>query len=204
MVHRQPILVPPLSALYRDAQRPLLLDLGSGRGAYLADLAAHGARNVLGVELRRSVVDAPAHEATSAASALLYANVLHAAHRSAILTRVAQAARFDAVLCLFPDPFFKAGHRSRRVFGAPLLDALVEFVPARFAFDIVFKSDVLELFLEARQLVADRPRHFRLLEPPAEKVALDDILGATLTTREQQVKRHNIQIFQFVATRRPA
>lgn len=196
--------MPPLTSLFHDVQRPLLLDLGSGRGAYLADLAAHGARNVLGVELRRNVVDAPAHAAMSPVSALVYANLLHEPNVHSILSRVAESSRFDAVLCLFPDPFFKTGHRRRRVFGAPLLDALVELVPARFAYDIVFKSDVLELFLEARQLIADRPRQFRLLERPAEKVALDDILGPTLTTREQQVLRHNIPIFQFVATRRPA
>lgn len=199
IVHKQSIEIPPLSHLFADVNRPLLVDLGCARGSYHAQLAEHGARNVLGVELRRNIVDdatSNVNALSSSCTAILYANLLHDAHRDAIFAQIADAPHLDAILCLFPDPFFKHGHRRRRVFAAPLLDAM----PMR-PFHLVFKSDVLELFLEAQQLVAERPRQFEILAPPAKDDAIARILGQTLTPREQYVVRHHVPVFCFVARR---
>jgi tRNA (guanine-N7-)-methyltransferase len=194
ITHKQPIEIPPLSHLFADVNRPLLVDLGCARGNYHSQLAEHGACNVLGVELRRNIVDDAS--VSTPCTAILYANLLHDAHRDAIFARIADAPHLDAILCLFPDPFFKHGHRRRRVFAAPLLDAM----PMR-PFHLVFKSDVLELFLEARQLVAERPHQFEILAPPDKDNAIDRILGQTLTSREKFVIQNHMPVFSFVARR---
>ena len=64
--YQQPRPLPPPTALFPNPERPLHLDIGCARGRFLLALAqAEPHRNYLGVEIRRSLVDAAEAERQS-------------------------------------------------------------------------------------------------------------------------------------------
>jgi tRNA (guanine-N7-)-methyltransferase len=198
--HQQPIPLPLLT--FERAERPLILDVGCGRGAYLREVALRhsDSHNVLGIDIRRQAIDSAIASLQSTANAnALYANVLCDQHLSALMQLI--APRLDVALVLFPDPMFKSRHRKRRAFGDAVLAA---FAAAPRNVTIVFKSDVEDVYLDARQMLLEHSADWTVLDESAALAETLRWLGPIRTTRETLVHSYSGQVFRFVATRRRA
>lgn len=197
--HQGSLTLPSIGSLFADPNRPVLLDLGCARGAYLPELATRHAatHNVLGIDIRAGAIESAVTAVAGLSNAAaVYCNVLSAPHLAALMALV--GARLDVALVLFPDPMFKPRHQKRRAFGPAFLEA-VRATPLR---TVVFKSDVESVFDGAREMVLERPDDWRLQAEPDAVAETLRWLGTTKTTRELLVLEHSEPIFRFVATRR--
>ena len=110
-----------LVALFeRDA--PIEVDLGCGDGAFLTALArGFPERNFLGVERMMGRVRSTARKIGDAAlpnARVLQADILHA------VQHLLPPASIDVFYLMFPDPWPKRRHESRRTFNAVFLRAV--------------------------------------------------------------------------------
>ena len=106
---------PPISwpSVFGD-DRPVELEVGSGKGLFLANAAtARPDRNFLGVEMARKYAMKAAERL--AKNRLDNARMLPGDAR-AFLHRYVPPASLHAVHIYFPDPWWKKRHRKRRVF----------------------------------------------------------------------------------------
>ncbi len=108
------------SIFQREA--PLEVDLGCGDGAFLTQLArAHPERDFLGVERLIGRIRGTARRIGDAAlpnARILQADILH------VTQRLLPPASADVCYLMFPDPWPKRRHASRRTFSASFLAAV--------------------------------------------------------------------------------
>src|SRR5262245_66388009 len=97
---------------------PVELEIGSGKGLFLANAAAARPRhNFLGVEMSRKY----AQRAIERVAGLRRINVrVVVGDARQFVARFVPTSSLRAVHVYFPDPGWKARHKKRRVFGAPL------------------------------------------------------------------------------------
>ena len=144
-------MTPPLdtTALF-GREAPLELEMGSGKGLFLsAAAAARPERNFLGVELA-------AKYAAHCASRLVRKGLTNAAMVSGDGLRLFHEfiadASVDDVHVYFPDPWWKARHRKRRVLNEPFLaDVLRVLKPGG---RMHFWTDVQEYYESTLELMA--------------------------------------------------
>jgi len=140
-VHQLPRPLPAPEALFAHPERPLHLDIGSARGSFLLAMArAEPECNLLGVEIRRPLVEAA--EAERLAAGLTNLRYLFCNANVSLPDWL--AALPEGLLALvtiqFPDPWFKKKHHKRRVLQPALLRALAAaLAPGRQLF---LQSDV--------------------------------------------------------------
>lgn len=151
---------PDWQAIYAQADRPLHLDIGCGRGRFLLDLAQQQPdSNHLGLEIREPLVE----QANEWRSELGLSN-LHYLFCNAnnslrpLLTSLPQGV-LQTVTIQFPDPWFKRRHQKRRVVQPELVNDLAEFlVPGGMVF---VQSDVEEVAAEMRDRFDEHPAFIR-------------------------------------------
>ena len=147
-------LEPPLSwpAVFGDA-KPVELEVGSGKGLFLANAAAADpGHNFLGIELARKYAGKAAERL--AKRDLPNAKVLPGDAR-VFLNRFVPPASLRAVHIYFPDPWWKKRHRKRRVFCEPfVVDVARALVPGG---DFRIATDVEEYFGVMQELMAAHP-----------------------------------------------
>ncbi len=134
--------------------RPVELEVGSGKGLFLANAAtANPAHNFFGIELAKKY----ARRAADRAFKRRLANVkVLAGDARLFLDRHAPAASLVAVHVYFPDPWWKARHKKRRVFAGPLVDDIERtLVPGG---DLHVVTDVEEYFGVIQALMASREK----------------------------------------------
>jgi tRNA (guanine-N7-)-methyltransferase len=138
-------------ALFADAQAPLEVEVGSGKGLFLQSAsAARPDHNFLGIEVAQKY-------AKHTASRLTKRNLANAIIAQGDALRVFREMLPDnslaAVHVYFPDPWWKKRHRKRRVMNEAFLkDAVRTLVPGgRFH----FWTDVEEYFQSGLELVAE-------------------------------------------------
>jgi tRNA (guanine-N7-)-methyltransferase len=134
--------------------RPVELEVGSGKGLFLQNAA--GARpdvNYVGVELSRKY----ASKAAERVAMRQLVNVrVWPGDAKLFLARYVPSTSLAAVHVYFPDPWWKARHKKRRVFGEPLVfDIERALVPGGVLW---IATDVEEYFGVMRALVAAHPR----------------------------------------------
>jgi tRNA (guanine-N7-)-methyltransferase len=133
---------------------PVELEVGSGKGLFLANAAAaRPGHNFLGVELSRKY----ARSAVERVAKRRLGNVrVVAGDARLFLARSVPPASLRAVHVYFPDPWWKARHKKRRVFCDPLVaDVGRGLEPGG---DLWVATDVEEYFGVIRALVAGHPR----------------------------------------------
>ncbi|MDA7977889.1 MAG: tRNA (guanosine(46)-N7)-methyltransferase TrmB [Pirellulales bacterium] len=131
-----------LEELESIASRPLEIDVGCGKGMYIAGAAAaEPAKNFIGVELRGKY-------ARYTASRLARRDLANAVSVQADAERFFRedlsAGSIDAVHVYFPDPWWKARHKKRRIMN-PQFVSLVENVLKQDG-RLHFWTDVEEYF----------------------------------------------------------
>jgi tRNA (guanine-N7-)-methyltransferase len=133
---------------------PVALEVGSGKGLFLANAAAADpGRNFLGIELSRKYARRAAERV--ARRKLVNVRVV-AGDARLFLARYVPPASLRAVHVYFPDPWWKARHKKRRVFGEPLVaDVERGLEPGG---DLQIATDVEEYFGVIRDLMAAHPR----------------------------------------------
>jgi|EP00908_Phaeocystis_cordata_P020745 tRNA (guanine-N7-)-methyltransferase len=156
--HQQPLQLPDRwpESFFTDASLPLHLDIGCARGLFCLDYAeAHPQVNILGLEIRKPLVDL----ANDDAKALGRGNVafLTGNANTHLETICRGCGRGDAPLrsasIQFPDPWFKARHHKRRVVQPDLARSLAENIaPGGWLF---IQSDVLEVAEAMREVLRE-------------------------------------------------
>lgn len=146
--YQQPLILPSnwLHENFEDITKPLHLDIGCARGSWTIKYgAAYPERNVLGLEIRRPMVDylllkKKLKKLTNVH--FMFANV--SIHLKTILSSInANGAQVLSVTTNFPDPQFKRSHRKRRIVDHKFVNTLAEFLPPGAV--VFMQSDVEEL-----------------------------------------------------------
>jgi tRNA (guanine-N7-)-methyltransferase len=143
--------------------RPVELEIGSGKGLFLANAAtARPDRNFLGIELAKKY----ARRAAERVAKLQLTNVrVLPSDARLFMARFCPPASLHAVHVYFPDPWWKARHKKRRVFAEPLILDIERTLLADG--DLYVATDVEEYFGVIRDLLAAHPR---FKEQPAPDV----------------------------------
>jgi tRNA (guanine-N7-)-methyltransferase len=143
---------------------PVELEVGSGKGLFLsAASAARPDRNFLGIEIAGGYARLCAGKLAAAAAA--NARIIHG-DAQRLLRDHLRAVCLEAIHVYFPDPWWKARHRKRRVLSEPfLVEAGRVLVPGG---RLHVWTDVEEYFLESLELAAATG----LFGPPEKEPAL--------------------------------
>jgi tRNA (guanine-N7-)-methyltransferase len=158
-----PTLTPPIDwPLIFGNDHPVELEIGSGKGLFLANEAQRRPdHNFFGIEMARKY----ARRAADRVAKLALANVrVLPGDARLFMARFAPPASLHAVHVYFPDPWWKARHKKRRVFAEPLiLDLERTLVPGG---DLHVATDVEDYFRVIHALMATHPR-FEVQPEPA-------------------------------------
>lgn len=113
---------PDWPALFARPDRPLEVDVGSANGEFLLARAAQAPDvNVAGLEIREPLVDVVRERIARAGLTNAAVVLCHASRDLAAFFSPASVARF---FIHFPDPWFKARHKKRRLISPAFVEAL--------------------------------------------------------------------------------
>ncbi|MDQ3331872.1 MAG: tRNA (guanosine(46)-N7)-methyltransferase TrmB [Planctomycetota bacterium] len=168
-------------------ENPVDIDVGCGRGLFLYNESlAHPERNYLGIEIdfkegRRTATRLKKRQAENA-------RVLGGDVREAFQRLIAPQS-VAVVHVYFPDPWWKAKHRKRRVFTNEFVDQVVEVLQPGGVLSSA--TDVPEYFEVIRGLMDHDPR-FKPLPPPPEKIPEHDMDYLTSFERKARQRGETI------------
>jgi tRNA (guanine-N7-)-methyltransferase len=169
--------------------QPVELEVGSGKGLFLANAAtANPEHNFLGIELARKYARRAAERV--AKRSLVNVRVI-AGDARLFLARYVPPSSLRTVHVYFPDPWWKARHKKRRVFCAELV-ADIERTLAPGG-ELRVATDVLEYFGVIRSLVAGSPR---FQEAPAPEPKAPEHELDYLTNFERKYRIEGRPIYQ--------
>jgi tRNA (guanine-N7-)-methyltransferase len=177
-------------------ERPVELEVGSGKGLFLANAAQQEpGHNFLGIELSRKYARRAAERV--AKRGLPNVKVVRGDARL-FLARFVPPASLRAVHLYFPDPWWKARHKKRRVVCAPFVaDVERGLEPGG---DFHMATDVEEYFGVMRALMAGHPGVTPL--PPPEPSSPEHDLDY-LTSFERKYRIEGRPIFRARYRRQP-
>ena len=142
---------------------PVEVEIGSGKGLFLANAAvANPDHNFFGIEMAKKY----ARRAAERIAKRQLANVrMLPGDARLFMAKNCPAASLAAVHIYFPDPWWKARHKKRRVFAEPLVvDIERTLIPGG---DLWIATDVEEYYGVIKALLAD---HSRFVEQPEPEV----------------------------------
>ena len=156
--------IPPLSQIFENPFLPLHLDIGSGSGSFLIQLASKNKNwNYLGIEIREKLVI----KANSKINDCDLNNLFFLFGNANILindiTKKFPNDILKSVSINFPDPWFKKKHHKRRVLQPELIDKISK-VMAKDSL-IFIKTDVKELFLQMDSVIINSQIFKRYANP---------------------------------------
>jgi len=157
-----PQLTPPIrwTEIFGN-DHPVELEIGSGKGLFLANAAQDRPDcNFFGIEMAKKY----AYKAANRVAKLSLINVrVLPGDALLFMNKYAPAASLSAMHVYFPDPWWKARHKKRRVFGEPLImDLERTMIPGG---DLHVATDVEEYYRVILALMATHPRFEIQAEP---------------------------------------
>ncbi|HEX4148518.1 MAG TPA: tRNA (guanosine(46)-N7)-methyltransferase TrmB [Pirellulales bacterium] len=174
---------------------PLEIELGSGKGLFLTSAAtANPGTDFLGLEVARKYAEFSA--ARLAKRDLGNARVVHGDGLRVFRERL-PAGSVAAIHVYFPDPWWKARHRKRRVMNSAFLtDVERTLMPGG---RLHFWTDVGEYFDTTLELIAAFPRLTGPLQVPETPAAHDLDYR---THFERRMRQHGLSVFRSEFVRR--
>ena len=175
---------------------PLLLEIGSGRGAFAMEYAElHPGRRVLAFEIRRkwAAIVGEKFAARKLDNARCFAeDARHA------LPRLAPDGAVEAVVIHFPDPWWKKRHAKRLVVGDSLLLELARLLtPGGLVFvqtDVDTRADeYLEQFASVTQFVN--------AAPAGERFVSESPFAPARSNREKRAIEDGLPVFRMLFRR---
>lgn len=166
-----PILLPPerfangeplrWAELFGD-DHPVVLEIGSGKGLFLANSAARRPdHNFFGVEIAHKYARFAAERVVKAGRA----NVrVWPGDAGALMAGRVPPASLREVHVYFPDPWWKKRHKKRRVFNETLVASIVKALEPSGELHVA--TDVEEYFGVIRALIAAEPALVEIEPPP--------------------------------------
>lgn len=180
------------AALFGE-QRPLILEIGFGRGAFLRHLARrYPDHNIVGLEISNRCMQVG--EKLIARERLTHVRVIHSTAEMA-LHHLFEPATLEQIHINFPDPWFKPGHHHRRLMRRDTVDALVSRL--RPGGMLYMATDIVEYAELTAELLAATPGLTNTL-PTAWARELPD----RVVTKYEQIARDEGRTCYYFAYRR--
>lgn len=175
------------------ADRPLIVEIGFGHGAFLLHLArCHPDANVIGLEIaNRSLVKT---EGKVEREGIPNIRLIHSTAETA-LYHLFTPASIQQVHINFPDPWFKTDHAGRRLMQRDTLDAIVNrLMPGG---DLYLATDILAYAEMANELLAQTPGLDNLLA----QAWANSLPGRVVTKYEAIARREGRECYYFAYRR---
>jgi tRNA (guanine-N7-)-methyltransferase len=162
---------------------PIELEVGSGKGLFLVNAAlSNPSHNFIGVELSKKY----ARKAAERVARMNLASVrVVPGDAKLFLARHIPSESLHAVHVYFPDPWWKARHKKRRVFAEPLVVDIERTLRPGGTLHVA--TDVEEYFGVIRDLLASHPR-FREEPAPEPKTPDHDLDYLTNFERKYRIE----------------
>jgi len=177
-------------------QRPLILEIGFGYGAFLTHLARHNPdANVIGIEVANKCLTAG--EGAVIRQKLTNVRIIHSTAETA-LHHLFQPAAIRQVHINFPDPWFKKKHGHRRLMQRDTLDAIVNRLQSGGQFFLA--TDIIEYAEMSAELLAETPGLDNRLDTPWANA----MPGRTVTKYEGRALREGRACYYFAYQRNSA
>jgi tRNA (guanine-N7-)-methyltransferase len=178
---------------------PLILEIGFGRGAFLIHLAqTHPDCSVIGVEVANHCLEAG--ENAVERLGLTNVRIVHARAETA-LHHLFRPETLSQVHINFPDPWFKSGHRHRRLMQPDTLDALASRM--QFGAPLYLATDIME-YAEMSAALLESAATFENLLP--DSWTTEPLRGRIVTKYEEKARREGRtpMYFAYRRTHHPA
>jgi len=169
--------------------RPVELEVGSGKGLFLASAAVERPdHNFLGIEIARKYAKLAAERAVKRG----VGNVkVWPGDARVFVSRRLHPSSLRAIHVYFPDPWWKKRHKKRRVFTRELVEGIERCLEP--AGELHVATDVEEYFGVIRDLITDEPR---LIEQPEPEVKKPEHELDYLTNFERKFRIEGRRIFR--------
>jgi tRNA (guanine-N7-)-methyltransferase len=158
------------ATLFGDA-KPLEIEVGSGKGLFLATTAqSNSSHNFVGIEI---IAKYAGHAAARLARAEVTNAMMICGNAEPLFSERIHAASLEAVHVYFPDPWWKKRHRHRRVLNET---SIANFSRAlRIGGRLHFWTDVLDYFEHTVELIAQVAPELGVPIPEDEIEATHDL-----------------------------
>ena len=171
---------------------PLEVEVGSGKGLFLANVStANPERNFLGIEIATKFAEHIA--ARLAKTGLENARIVSGNAEPIFATRI-EPGSLEAVHVYFPDPWWKARHRKRRVLNETSIKNYSRAI--RSGGRLHFWTDVLDYFEETIEMIADLAPELGVPIPEDAAEASHDL--DYRTHFERRSRKHSIPVYRVV------
>jgi len=183
---------PDWTAIF-GVERPIILEIGFGRGVFLAHLAkTHPDHHVIGVEISNRCLDTTERLITR--EKLDNARVIYSTALTA-LAHLFQPGSLSQVHVNFPDPWFKSRQSHRRLMRREVMDWIVSRMRPDATFHLA--TDIQEYAEMSAELLAETP-HLENLLPDAWA---REMPGRVITKYEATAIREGRTPFYFLRRR---
>jgi tRNA (guanine-N7-)-methyltransferase len=190
-------------AFFAEPQNPMHVDIGCARGLFCLEAAeSQPSRNYLGLEIRSVLAEAARDDAAAASLRNAAFLACNANVNFDELMQRAEPHTLHSVSIQFPDPWFKARHKKRRVVQPALVASIARHLPPGGW--LFVQTDVLELAEDARDTIcaeAGRLLVDERAEPDAWDVPKPVELGGITTERERSCFELGRPVYRRVFTK---
>lgn len=171
---------------------PLEVEVGSGKGLFLTNVAtAQPHCNFLGIEIATKFAE---HIAARLAKAKLENARVISGNAEPIFANRIEPCSLEAVHVYFPDPWWKARHRKRRVLNETSIQNYSRAI--RTGGRLHFWTDVLDYFEETIEMIAELAPELGVPLPEDASAASHDL--DYRTHFERRSRQHSIPVYRVV------
>lgn len=131
---------------YPQPTQPLIIDIGCAKGSWALKMAEqHKTKNVLGLEIRRPIVELCLHRKAfrKLTNVHFFSSNANVDLTNILISLQQQAIPIEMLCIQFPDPHFKKRNHKRRVVNPVFVDSLAQYLPPHTK--VFVQSDVAEV-----------------------------------------------------------